>query len=233
MEDEFDFVPTLPGLMIAKDNYSLYLNISQDFAKLLGWKNPHQCLGKTDYDIPSKASKFADEFIKMDKIVVDSAKKMLALDIQSYANGWRLILVERNPILNNNQTVRGLFNRCIDVSETNLFANCLDLYRLDNQLYGKSLKPVSYVLDGTHSPFPLTEKQETCLFLLIRGKTVKTIAKILKISPRTVESHLEAIKKKLYCKYNSELIEKTINSGFLYYIPEYIRKNELEKIIKA
>lgn len=62
----------------------------------------------------------------------------------------------------------------------------------------------------------LTARQEDCLFFLIRGKTLKETAKELKLSPRTIESHVEAIKNKLGCKYLSEVIEKIMDSNFLH-----------------
>jgi DNA-binding CsgD family transcriptional regulator len=219
MTQPFDFLNKTPGLIIAKDIQSIYLNITQDFASLLGFKSSEECTGKRDYDIPSKAAEFADQFIKMDKQVITENKKMIALDIQEYTSGWKMILVERNPLKNSDGQVIGLFNQCIDVSETAAFRPYLILHQLDNKISGKSLSPVSYTLSQSHSPFLLTEKQEYCLFLLIRGKTVKEIAKVLSISPRTVESHIEALKIKLRCRSKSEIIEKAIMSGFLHYIP--------------
>jgi DNA-binding CsgD family transcriptional regulator len=233
MANKFDFVTNLPGLVIVKDSHSVYLNISQAFAKILGWKSALVCAGKTDYEIPCKAVEFADEFIKMDKIVMNSNQRMLALDIQNYADGWKLVLVERNPLQLDNDASTGLFNHCIDVSHANLFRSYFLLHQYDNKLFGKSYKPVSYILNNTHCPLPLTEKQENCLFLLIRGKTFKEIAKILHISPRTVECHIDTLKNKLRCHYKTELIEKAIDSDFLYYIPERIQKIRLDEIIKS
>jgi DNA-binding CsgD family transcriptional regulator len=71
-------------------------------------------------------------------------------------------------------------------------------------------------LNADHSPLSLSEKQEACLFLLIRGKTIKQIGKILKKSPRTIEGHLEAIKHKLNSSTKSQLIEKAMASGFFF-----------------
>lgn len=233
MARRFNFVADLPGLVIAKDDRSIYLSISQDFAKLLGWQSALNCPGKSDYDIPCKAAEFADEFIKMDKKAILSGEKMLALDIQQYTDGWKLVLVERNPIKNECGLSIGLFNQCIDISNTSFFRAYLLLHQLDNKLLGKNTKPVSYTLSDSHCPLPLTEKQENCIFLLIRGKTVKEIAKILGISPRTVESHLEAVKNKLNCQNKSEIIEKAIDSGFLYYVPKSLQEKSFEKIVAA
>jgi len=121
--------------------------------------------------------------------------------------------------------------KCIEVSDANLFRSYFMLHQIDVKFLGKNYKPTSYTLTDLHCPFLLTEKQENCLFLLIRGKTIKEIAKMLKVSPRTIESHFVAIKTKLNCDYNAELIEKAIDSGFLYYVPKNFQNGGLEKII--
>ena len=156
---------------------------------------------------------------------------MLALDIQNYSSGWKSVLVERNPVALGNEKGTGLFNQCIDVSTATVFRPYYMLHQLDNQFFGKSYKPVSYILDNNHSPLTLTEKQENCLFLLIRGKSIKEIAKILRVSPRTIECHMDALKRKLNCQNKSDLIEQAIDSGFLYYIPKELQKNKLEEIV--
>lgn len=231
MYDKYNFLAQLPGLVIAKNTHSTYLNITQDFARLLGWKSALECQGKTDYEIPSKAAEFADEFVKMDKQVIDTNAPMLALDIQNYADGWKLVLVQRNPVYIEEEKLIGLLNYCFDVSDAPIFKAYCKLHQLDNKLFNKSYKPVSYVLSDTHCPFQLTEKQENCLFLLIRGKSIKEIAKVFGVSPRTIESHIDALKSKLNCQYISDLIEKAIDSDFLYYIPKYLQKNKLEDIV--
>ena len=48
---------------------------------------------------------------------------------------------------------------------------------------------------------------------------MKEIALVLGISVRTVETHFETIKHKLGCCNKSQLIEKAIDSGFLFHIP--------------
>ncbi|MFI4956163.1 MAG: LuxR C-terminal-related transcriptional regulator [Gammaproteobacteria bacterium] len=60
---------------------------------------------------------------------------------------------------------------------------------------------------------PLTPQQTACLKELALGSSIKQIAKILGLSPRTVEHYLNAIKIKLNCKSRSELIMQAIARG--------------------
>ena len=54
----------------------------------------------------------------------------------------------------------------------------------------------------------LTDQQLECLFYLVKGKTIRKIGETMKLSHRTVEHYLEAVKSKLDCKTREELIEK-------------------------
>lgn len=233
MLEEFSFIAKLPGLVYAKDIHSKYLGVSQDVADLVGWNSQQTYDGKTDYDLNCDAVNFADEFIKMDKIAIDSGTKIVVLSIQKYTQGWKVILVERIPLKNNSGEIIGLYNPTIDVTHNGLFRSYIYLHQLDNKIANNNFSPATYMIDGSYCPLPLTEKQQKCLFLLIRGKSQKEIAKILRISPRTVENHLDAIKNKLNCSYKSEVIEKAIDSGFLCYIPKSLQDAEFNKIVSV
>lgn len=52
----------------------------------------------------------------------------------------------------------------------------------------------------------LTKREIDCANLLAQGRTYKEIAKIYKLSPRTIEEHSYNIRQKLKCKNKSELI---------------------------
>lgn len=61
----------------------------------------------------------------------------------------------------------------------------------------------------------LSKRQLECFFFLIRGKSDKEIAKILQLSPRTVESYIDEIKSKMSCSTRAEIIEKAFDEGML------------------
>ncbi len=61
----------------------------------------------------------------------------------------------------------------------------------------------------------ITTKQSECLQYLIQGKTAKEIAKILQISPRTIEHRIEALKIKFSCNKISELVYKVTHNKTL------------------
>lgn len=209
----------LVGISAIKNLQSHYINMSHEFSTMLGWNKAQDSIGKTDYQIPSNVSEFAEEFRRNDHEVITSHEKIITLDFQNYRTGWKLIILEKHPIKDHQDNIIGVYLNGIDLSKTNLYRGYLTLHELCKTLTGKKPKAVSYILDQSQ-PFDLTQKQEICLFFLVRGKTIKEIAKILKISPRTVESHIDSIKNKLKCECKSQLIEKVIEGGFFYHIPK-------------
>lgn len=220
MARTLDSYQPLVGLSAIKDIHSTYCNMSENFSKLLGWKSPKDCIGKTDNDIPCDVNQFAEEFVKTDQKILTNQKQIITVDLQNYCSGWKLLLVEKNVFKDKQGKSIGIYLQALDLSATSLFQGYRLLYKLDEKIIGKSPKPISYLLSDVDDFFSLTEKQQECLFYLTRGKSIKQIAKRLGISPRTVESHLDTIKNKLQCDSKSELIEKVIDSGFLYSVPK-------------
>jgi DNA-binding CsgD family transcriptional regulator len=61
----------------------------------------------------------------------------------------------------------------------------------------------------------LTLRQREVLQLLAEGKTMKEIASVLSITPRTVAFHKYQMMEELDIKTNSELIQYAIKHGFV------------------
>ncbi len=61
----------------------------------------------------------------------------------------------------------------------------------------------------------LTQRQADCLFYLTKGLTAKEIAQVIKLSPRTVEDHIERVKVKFHCLSRGDLINKALTLNFI------------------
>lgn len=72
-----------------------------------------------------------------------------------------------------------------------------------------------YILNYPFNDVTLTHKQFVFLRYLLQGFTNKEIAKIISISPRTVEKHFELIKQKLNCDSRKTLFHKLLNSNLI------------------
>ena len=56
----------------------------------------------------------------------------------------------------------------------------------------------------------LSPQQFSCVYYLLQDKSNKEIAKLLELSPRTVEHYLEAARHKLECRSRLELVKKVL-----------------------
>lgn len=79
--------------------------------------------------------------------------------------------------------------------------------------------------------YNLSLRESECLFYLLRGRTAKEIAKILAISPRTVEKYIETLKFKFSCQTKNNLVGKAIEDGLMNIIPQSILPDSFSKII--
>ena len=93
------------------------------------------------------------------------------------------------------------------------------LHHLDNAdeyYYGKNIQRNTYSFT---SNLKISSRQADCLFWLMRGKNAKEIGKILNISHRTVEKHIENMKEALNVRNKSQLIDIAYENDFIDYIP--------------
>lgn len=225
LQKSFTGIKEIPGLIIVKDVKSNYFALTPQYSSLLGWENADQGIGLTDFDIPSKAAEAADDFVKIDQKVINIYSTVTTIDICEFSTGWRILLSNKTPIINYDDEITGIYVHLLDISHTSLYQWYLPFNFDDLKFTTPSHKSNSYILSPKYCPLSLSPRYQTCLFLLVRGKSAKQIASILKISPRTVETYLENIKFKLNCYSKSDLIEKAIHSGFMNYIPSEILQN--------
>jgi LuxR family quorum-sensing system transcriptional regulator SolR len=71
----------------------------------------------------------------------------------------------------------------------------------------KKMPTKHYYFEDLLGNVPLTEREVRCLKAFTSGYTVKESAKLMKLSPRTIEYHLENIKAKLSCQRKADLMK--------------------------
>lgn len=213
------FVKNLPGLSFVKDDNSCYVSASIDSVKIFGFDKMEQIIGVKDYDLPCRASESAVQFITEDKLVMSMGKSMVTLNVCCYSGErWLLLLGQKSPIRNKDGDVSGVFFQGIDITDLSILRYCLQLNK--SEVGAGSQKSISYILSPEHCPIKnLSIRQQECLFWLVRGKTFEEIAELLSLSRRTVESYIDSMKYKFDCYKKGQIIEKAIDSGFLFYIP--------------
>lgn len=71
-----------------------------------------------------------------------------------------------------------------------------------------------YGLGTRYGDLYFTRRESECMVWLLRGKTINSVATILKLSPRTVEYYIKNMKNKLGCRTKFELIDLVYASEF-------------------
>ncbi|MES2203829.1 MAG: helix-turn-helix transcriptional regulator [Pseudomonadota bacterium] len=206
----------LPGIAYIKDLNSHYIECSRDFEKILKVRRA-QLIHRLDDDF-SWAS-YAEEYRHNDQATITKNKSDT---LDPIPLGKKLFLSSRcikQPIYNKDKKIIGIFGRA-EILSTNHTLNeamsCLSI--IDKKNIPVSIK--TYQVDHYGDDLKLTSRETECLFLLIRGKSVKEMAQFLTLSPRTVEVYIENIKLKMEVSSRSQIIDKAIELKLFEIIPK-------------
>ena len=227
---DFHFLSdNLPGLILwRKNKNSIYTQGNDACAKLFGFKRNEDMIGISDCDIPCDVSQYADLCKKTDIDVMSSRKPLRIIRTSRYAGGMqKTLLINKTPIFDKNNSVIGTSAYCLDFSEV---LNKLSQLITSNEMkYDHQLKlQANYHPNENYTAkIKLTKRQSECLFFLLRGKTAKESAKILKICHRTVENYIDQLKLKFNCQTKSELISKALDQGYMNIIPKRLFEEQL------
>ena len=81
-------------------------------------------------------------------------------------------------------------------------------------------KIIRYHLGKSYPGIYLSQREAECVALLLEGYGEEKSAKILDVSPYTIERYLRNVREKIYCKNNIEIIQKIQNTDFISKIPQ-------------
>lgn len=222
----YDYFPNL--MMWEKNKNSLFKSANLMACRLLGLKKPNDICGLSDYDLPCRAAELAEVWQQDDKQVMFTARGMEFFEIVHSQTSFNLLLVTKMPQLDRQKNLIGTYGYAMDV--TKKYSEISGILTKGVNQKKNSLFQYSYII-GQKPGFNLTGRQSECLFFTLRGKTCKEIGKILNLSPRTIECHMEDLKAKFICKTRNELIDKAISQGFLYVIPQHLFNQQLSILI--
>jgi DNA-binding CsgD family transcriptional regulator len=121
---------------------------------------------------------------------------------------WDRVLAE---VLNKNNKKR-LNQRKYTLTNI-LHKNLFSTRKLRQNYQPKTIR--TYLLGEQLQNVYLTKREAECMFLLLKGKSINTIAEVLKLSPRTIEYYLKNMKSKLNCHSKFELIDLIQHSEFI------------------
>jgi DNA-binding CsgD family transcriptional regulator len=117
---------------------------------------------------------------------------------------WKLVLEE---VLQRKIRNKFLFTNFVNGSRN-------DEIKDDGIVYKRQPKK-TYFLGKAFPGLHLSYREAECVVHLLRGRSLKGIAKVLDLSPRTVEFYLKNVKRKLECRTKFELVDRILRSEFL------------------
>jgi DNA-binding CsgD family transcriptional regulator len=206
--------------MFTKDTSLRFDNTNKNMLHLFKLKSNNDLIGKTDDCLPW--GEYFESIHKVDKQVL-AGKNFVFIEQSKDTAGNRILLYAKKcPLFDNKKNIIGLEGK-LKVVTGNYLLQIITLITTDEKRFGKNNSSQYLVKNSFEN---LSERESECLFYLIRNRGLKTIGKLLNISPRTVETHINNIKKKVNCYTTSQLIEKAFDIGFISIIPRnFILKN--------
>jgi DNA-binding CsgD family transcriptional regulator len=116
----------------------------------------------------------------------------------------RCYVSTRLPLCDQNEKVVGVLGISVETNEV----ACLT--QTDFAHHVLPVLPKIQTISKKSNPYNLSKRQIECLNWLVQGMSAKEIAKMMCLSPRTIESYLEIIKIKLNCYKRSDLVKKAL-----------------------
>lgn len=220
------FIKQLPGMAAWKKTNLTFGGINDFTAKLIGYKNSADCIGITDYDVKTASAEFADQFIEQDKLVLRTKKLHQSIEIMRYSDGnLYSFLSQKNLLRDENQQIFGILfvgAMLSDVMIEKILTVTQHRFFIGN--ISKKQPNIYTITESQNNSLNLSKRQQESLFFLLRGKTAKEIGEFLNISTRTVQAHIDQLKRKFDCFSRSQLIEKAIAEEYWFNVPKSILK---------
>lgn len=220
---KMEMLDQFTDLYVWKKDLNLnFIDLNESAAKAFGFYDRRHAIGKSDFDIPSKLSQFANVFRSHDMNVIKNGKLAKFLEIQPCANNiWKILQVEKFPWVENGK-VTGVIGYSTDITKYYI--------KLDNFLLKNESKMSDQQTSSDLKP-NLSLREFECLFFLLRKCTAKEIANIFSLSYRTIEHYIETLKLKFNCKTSIDLIQKAKKLGYFNMIPHSIIQKQISIIV--
>lgn len=207
--------PSVPmgGHHYIRDLNDTFLYCNDAMAKWHGFESSSDVHGLIPAQLPL-IKKLSNKFVSFDKRIASSEQHCDMLTyLQSSSGDWVLTYDKKQPYYDEQHNIIGVEGLSLFVSP--VFATTL-IEKLELLRGGRS--PESFMIFN-QSPAGLSDRQSECFYFYLKGRSAREISKLLKISVRTVEKHIENIKIKLKCSTRSELTEYAIDQGFMQVVP--------------
>jgi len=209
-----DPIIKLTGMIAEKDCNSVITKCNKAYLEYASVRSADKILGCTDYDLPWEEGANLYRGHELDTIKGNIYTVISPVKIK---RGNILFLQTKTQKLDSNGLVCGVLSHSIEIIDPTVYSLIQALQK--NSPFLGQYQPFYLGKKSNTNTIVLPRRQEEVLFYLIRGKSAKSIARLMGISFRTVEYYITILKDKFNCATKNELIESAINKGFSQYIP--------------
>lgn len=217
-------IDQIPGACGCKDAQSTFLYANQEFKAIAGLRPEDSIAGLTDFDLPGEMAVHAQTFREQDQYVLQRKTAMTTFNVyRMKCARINAFLVTKKPFMDQETQTSGVLFHLTDMSALN--TGLLGPYRSNApRIFNDLSHPggVSYVIAGGDTDLDITRREYEVLFYMLRGATAKRIGDFLSISSRTVEQYVTFLKEKFNVVTKQDLIEKAIQLGYYYVMPESV-----------
>lgn len=222
----------LPGCWGCKDKDSVFRYANHHYAQLIGHRKAEDCIGLTDFQMPSPTTECAAEFQRQDKYVMETGRTLKILDIHPYPDGhWHAHIFTKSPWRNAEGEVQGTIFYGQELTDTAVLEVGYWVCRATG-LHQDTRSNFRFD-ESVIVPKNLTAREQETLFLLLYGRKPQYIAKIMGISIKTVEGHVARLRTKFAANSKNQLIDKALEAGFGSMIPESLLQTQLSVVLNG
>lgn len=218
-----DMNSRLLGLYAKKDVNSVITECDEMFLRYTGAKSKDEIIGHTDFEFVWQ--EYAPLYRQHEIEILNGNEYSAIIPVKDSEDNTLLFLHNKIRTTDANGKTTGLIVRAVEILNPNYHELISTLSKVNTK------KNQIFALGKNIDNIKLSARQKQCLFFLVYGKSAKAIAKILKISPRTVEVHIDILKIKFSCHTKNELIDTAINMGFLDLLPPFGTAEEIAKAL--
>jgi DNA-binding CsgD family transcriptional regulator len=143
------------------------------------------------------------------KYVIEAKTRLVNLESLDLEPAERAYIQERNDFLEVRALITLLFRNqerltTITLGTKQKSAHLLDFLNRHSSFNDEEIGQIT--IQSDNGLVILTKRESDCIRFLAQGKSMKESAKLLKLSPRTVESYINNVKNKTGFNYKSELL---------------------------
>ncbi|MGY3572479.1 helix-turn-helix transcriptional regulator [Vibrio sp. SCSIO 43135] len=229
--DQLSLFQQLPGYWGCKDLNSVFVYANQAYADLIGVEKPSDCIGRTDFEMPSATRHCAADFQAQDKYVMETRQSIKVLDIHPYPDGsWHAHIFTKSPWLDEHGEIKGTIFYGQELTNTAVLEIGHWICRATG-LEGDHSEPMTHNSPKESLIEPLTAREAEVLFLLLYGKKPKHIARVMNISIKTFESYVVRLRGKFSAHSKEQLIDRALDLGYGSAIPKTMLKTQLSVVL--